>query len=182
MLAGQYPNSQHMPYPDLFASCLLNTTVGFSRVEGFNSVNLYIFQITFYQAANTTKYVKKSNFNRLLEILALEILKSKQLRPHMYAALTHVSAEYFTDLQQEISRNLECSEKLMGLQKRTRANYIEVFGIPNRTHVTEKVPIPGINFLILRNISGTGTTIFFQYQHSLPSQNQLANQRFCKGN
>lgn len=88
-----------MPYPDLFVSFLLNTTVVFSRAEGFNSINLYVFHILFYQAANTTKYIKKSNFNRLPEILALEILKSKQLRPHMYAALTHLSAEYFTDLQ-----------------------------------------------------------------------------------
>lgn len=51
----------------------------------------------------------------------------------------------------------------MGLQKRTRANDIKVVFIPCRTHKTEKVPIPGINFLLLRNISGTGTTLFFQY-------------------
>lgn len=33
MLIEQYPNSQHMPYPDLFVFCLLNTTVGSSRVK-----------------------------------------------------------------------------------------------------------------------------------------------------
>jgi len=41
----------------------------------------------------------------------------------------------------------------MGLQKRTRVNYIDEFFIPYRTHVTEKVPVPGINFSLLRNIS-----------------------------
>lgn len=92
-----------MSYPDLFL--FIEHYVGFSRPEGLNSINLYVFHILFYQAANTTnkkyitiKYIEKSNFLSP-EILALKILKSKQMRPHMYAALRHVSTEYFTDLQ-----------------------------------------------------------------------------------
>lgn len=55
--------------------------------------------IFFYQVANATKYIRKIKFNRLLKIFPFKILKSKQLSPHMYAALTHLSAEYFMDLR-----------------------------------------------------------------------------------
>lgn len=65
--------------------------------------------------------------------------------------------------QEEISRNLEPSQKLMALQKATGANDIDVFSIPYGTPATENVPIPSINFSLPRNISGRGMSLFFQY-------------------
>lgn len=124
---------------------------------------LICFHTLFYQAANRAKYIKKSNFNRLPEILALEPLKSDARRPHRYAAPTRASAERAADRQEEISRNLEPSQKLRGLQKATGANDIDVFSIPYGTPATENVPIPSINFSLPRNISGRGMNLFFQY-------------------
>lgn len=90
MLIEYHSKSQHMPYPDLFVFCSLDTMGGFSRVKT---------PILFYQAANATKYIRKRKFNRLHKIFPFKVLKSKESSPHMYAALTHLSAEYFMDLQ-----------------------------------------------------------------------------------
>lgn len=45
------------------------------------------------------KHITKSNFNRLPEILALEILKNVQYKLHVYVALMRFFAEFFTDLE-----------------------------------------------------------------------------------
>lgn len=88
MLAEQYPNSQHMPYPDLVVCLFIYLLI---------ELHSWFFQgenpILFYQAANATKYIRKRIFNRLPETFPFKISKSKQLSPHMYAELTHLSAE-----------------------------------------------------------------------------------------
>lgn len=65
------------------------------------TVLIFMFFISYFikQPILKKKYITKSNFNRLPEILALEILKNIQYRPHVYVALTRFSAEFFTDLK-----------------------------------------------------------------------------------